>query len=77
ATEFPDIGNAHLELEAVAPERVALPVTDTGYRSQFLSPRVVEQAGGPVAYARAWLEDAAKAPAWKKRAEQSRQLSLF
>ena len=72
-----DVSNAHLEIQAVSPKRAALPITDTGYRSQFLSPRLVEQAGGAVAYARAWLDEAAKAPAWKKRQESSRQLSLF
>jgi len=76
-TKFGDVSNAHLEIQAVTPERSALPITDTGYRSQFLSRTLIEQAGGPVAYAKAWLDHAAKAPAWKKRQEQSRQLSLF
>jgi hypothetical protein len=75
--KFGDVSNAHLEIEALSPERAVLPVTDTGYRSQFLSHIVVEQAGGAVAFARAWLDEAAKAPAWKKREQQSRQLSLF
>ncbi len=72
-----DVSNAHLEIQALSPERAMLPITDTDYRSQFLSARLVEQAGGAVAYARAWLDEAAKAPAWKKREESSRQLSLF
>jgi hypothetical protein len=54
---------AHLEIEAVEPPRQALPVTETGYRSHFIARGIVEQAGGPLAYARAWLEQAAKAPA--------------
>ncbi len=77
SAEFPDMAHAHLEIEAVAPERAPLPVTDTGYRSHFLPHSTVEQAGGPVAYARAWLDHAAKAPAWRKRQEESRQLCLF
>ena len=77
AAKLGDVSNAHLEIQAVTPERSALPITDTGYRSQFLSRTLIEQAGGPVAYARAWLDHAAKAPPWKKRQEQSRQLSLF
>jgi hypothetical protein len=72
-----DVSNAHLEIQALSPERAALPIADTGYRSQFFSARLVEQAGGAVAFARAWLDEAAKAPAWKKRQEQDRQLSLF
>ena len=68
---------SHLEIEALSPERAVLPVTDTGYRSQFLRPGTVEGAGGPVAYAKAWLDEAAKASAWRRREEASRQLSLF
>ncbi len=74
---FPEGAISHLEIQAVSPERAVLPVTDTGYRSQFLRPGTVEGMGGAVAYAKAWLDDAAKAPAWKKREETSRQLSLF
>jgi hypothetical protein len=74
---FPEGAISHLEIEAVSPERAVLPVTDTGYRSQFLRPGTVEDAGGAVSYARAWLDHAAKAPGWKKKDEQSRQLSLF
>jgi len=77
ANEFAGIANAHLEIEAVAPERAVLPVTDTGYRSHFLARGVVEQAGGPVAYAKAWLDQATKSPAWKRRQENARQLCLF
>lgn len=68
---------AHLEIEAVEPRRQALPVTETGYRSHFVANGIVEQAGGPVAYAREWLDHAAKAPVWKRQQEASRQLSLF
>ena len=74
---FPEGAISHLEIEAVSPERAVLPVTDTGYRSQFLRPGTVESAGGSVAYTKAWLDEAARAPTWKRREEQSRQLSLF
>jgi len=68
---------AHLEIEAVEPPRQPLPITETGYRSHFVAREVIEQAGGPVAFARAWLDQAAKAAAWKRQQEQSRQLCLF
>ncbi|HEY2068093.1 MAG TPA: hypothetical protein VGG48_00940 [Rhizomicrobium sp.] len=77
ATEFPEFAKAHLEIEAVSPKRAKLPITDTGYRSHFLARASVEQAGGPVAYVRAWLDHAAKAPAWKRQRENERQLRLF
>ena len=72
-----EVSNAHLEIEVLSPERAVLPITDTGYRSHFLPRNAVEQAGGPIAYVEAWLDEAAKAPAWKKRQDQDRQLSLF
>jgi hypothetical protein len=68
---------AHLEIEAVDPPKHPLPVTETGYRSLFVARGVVEQAGGAVAYTLAWLDQAAKAPAWKRQREAARQLSLF
>jgi hypothetical protein len=75
--ELSQFATAHLEIEAVEPPRQALPVTETGYRSHFIAKGIIEQAGGPVAYARAWLDHAARAPEWKRREQQSRQLCLF
>ncbi len=77
AAKLGEVSNAHLEIEVLSPERAALPITDTGYRSHFLPRSAVEKAGGPVAYTKEWLDLAAKAPAWKKRQDQGRQLSLF
>ena len=37
----------------------------------------IEAAGGPVAYALAWIEDAAQDPAWKALQAQRRQGVLF
>jgi len=68
---------AHLEIRSIAPAGAALPVTETGYRSHFLSPVYVEQAGGPAAYARAWLDREATSPKWQRHVTAARQLSLF
>ena len=46
---------AHLELQTLKPERATLPMTETGYRSHFTDREDIEQAGGAVAYVRAWL----------------------
>jgi hypothetical protein len=73
----PEAGTAHLEVQRVAPEWAMLPITETGYRSHFLPRGTAENAGGPVAYVKAWLEEAAKAPDWKRREAASRQPSLF
>jgi len=69
--------HAHLELRVLAPEGVPIPVTETGYRSHFLPRGYVEQAGGPVAYVRSWLEREAPSPAYRYALARWRQLELF
>lgn len=66
-----------MTVTSVAPERAKLPITETGYRSHFLSKGVVEAAGGPTACVTAWLDEAAKSKAWQRHEAESRQLSLF
>ena len=66
---------AHLEIHAA--NKAPLPITETGYRSHFIDKEAVEALGGPVAYARAWLDEAAASPEWKAKVAASRQLSLF
>ena len=66
---------AHLEIHAA--NKTPLPITETGYKSHFIDKEAVEALGGPLAYARAWLDEAAAAPAWKAKVRASRQLSLF
>lgn len=74
-TEIDGYPIAHLEL--VSDDRVPLPVTETGYRSRFTSREAVETEGGPVAYARKWLDAEAQSEDWKARADAARQMSLF
>lgn len=66
---------AHLQIKSVSRER--LPITETGYRSHFLAPEEVADAGGPVAYALAWLDHMAQSKEWKAYAQAAQQLSLF
>ena len=68
---------AHLEIEVLEPARTPLPVTQTGYRSYFTRPDVIAECGGPVAFACAWLDEAAKDPKWLEREAARKQLSLF
>lgn len=72
-----DYGPAHLEIHVVEPERAPLPITETGYRSHFLARALVEEAGGPVAYVRQWLDEAAQDREWKLAQGRRAQLSLF
>lgn len=68
---------AHLQIRSVCPERAALPMTETGYRSHFVPPRTVVDHGGPVAYTLAWLEEAERSPAWREQQEVARQFVLL
>ncbi len=68
---------AHLQLRSLDPDRAALPVSETGYKSHYVSATEVEECGGPVAYAIAWLDHAATFPDWIALQESSRQLALF
>jgi hypothetical protein len=68
-TPFGALG--HLELRAGAP----LPVTETGYRSQFLDNP--PEDFDPAAYVTAWLDREARSPAWQVQREAARQGSLF
>jgi hypothetical protein len=68
---------AHLELQVTTPALAPLPVTDTGYRSHFVPVGAVEDAGGPVAFVRAWLDVEASRPMWRRAETAWRQLDLF
>ena len=45
---------AHLEI--ITEDRRPHPISETGYRSHFIPRERVEEAGGPVAYVKLWLE---------------------
>ena len=68
---------AHLEVRVQAPKGAPLPITETGYRSHFLPCGAVEDAGGPITFVRAWLDEAAKSAAWRRVRNRWRQLDLF
>lgn len=71
------IGLDHLDITCVSPERAALPITETGYRSVFIHESRVLRAGGAVALITAWLEEDSQSPEWRAREAESRQLSFF
>lgn len=69
---------AHLEIRSIAPERAALPITATGYRSHFHQPGTIEALGGDVvAQVTAWLDEEGGKPEWRAHVEASKQMSLF
>jgi len=66
-------------IEICSEGRVALPVTETGYRSHFMNgaDSLAEFDNDPVAFVHFWLDDAAKDKAWLAQVEAARQYSLF
>ena len=50
-------GDVTAHLEIVTEDTRPHPISDTGYRSHFIHRQVVEDAGGPDAFVRAWLEE--------------------
>ncbi|WP_299733108.1 hypothetical protein [uncultured Tateyamaria sp.] len=73
-----DVDGFHIaHLEIISPDRLPLPMTETGYKSQFLCPERIEAHGGATEYVLAWLDEAANDPKWKAALEQSRQGQLF
>lgn len=77
AADWLGTGFDHLEITTIEPERAALPITETGYRSHFIRPDELDGCGGAVAFVTAWLDAEAESEAWKAACERSRQLSLF
>ena len=70
-------GQDHIEVESIAPKKAPLPITETGYRSQFVSPLELVNDGGPVVFVTAWLDREAKGTGWQKRQAVRQQGDLF
>lgn len=70
-------GSDHIEVESIKPKKAALPITETGYRSQFLSALELINEGGPVTYVTAWLDREARGRDWQKRQTARSQGDLF
>ena len=70
-------GQDHIEVEALVPKKAPLPITDTGYRSHFLSPLDVVNDGGPVVFVTAWLDREARGKDWQKKQATRSQGDLF
>jgi hypothetical protein len=67
----------HIEIESIVPKKAPLPITETGYRSHFVSPLELVNDGGPVTFVTAWLDREAKGREWQKRQSARSQGDLF
>lgn len=54
-----------------------LPMTETGYRSGFLTMREVSDAGGLVRFVIGCLDEYAQKPSWQAYLQTRQQLTLF
>ncbi|HWA02272.1 MAG TPA: hypothetical protein VG819_01985 [Rhizomicrobium sp.] len=70
-------GMTHLSIHVLEPSTSKLPITETGYRSHFLSEAEVAEFGGPLGYVRAWLDAEAATPEWQAQQQAVRQMTLF
>jgi hypothetical protein len=70
-------GTDHVEVESIAPERAPLPITETGYLSNFIDALELINAGGPVAWIKSWLDREAGGKAWRTRQQSRQQGDLF
>jgi hypothetical protein len=70
-------GQDHIEVQTVKPAKAPLPISETGYRSHFMTGLELINAGGPVAFVTAWLDRDAKGKEWTRRQTARQQGDLF
>jgi len=70
---------AHLEVEAINPERAKLPMTETGYRSHFHQVGTIEAEhnGNVVQAVTHWLNKEAQSKDWQQHLADTCQGDLF
>lgn len=68
-------GLAHIKIQAGMD--CALPITDTGFRSQFIAEPCVSMYGSVENFVMAMLNEASQNPKWIKQETEQQQLNLF
>lgn len=66
----------HLEIRTM-PREQPLPITKTGYKSNFLKKERITEEGDAVTYVKNWLDYEVKSPEWAAYVAESRQLTLL
>lgn len=67
----------HIEIKSIDPPNARLPMTDTGYKSDYPSIETMEHYKDATEYVLAWLEHDAKSKEWLKYIESQKQGCLF
>ncbi len=68
---------SHIEVRSVFSQCAQLPITETGYRSIFITEPDLAERGGVKEYVLSLLDEGAKRKDWLIVAEESRQYQLF
>lgn len=68
---------SHIEIRTVNPEKAALPITETGYKSHFTPRGNIDEYDSPVVFVKEWLDHEAQSECWKNAQNEVRQMSLF
>lgn len=67
----------HIEVRSLCPEREPLPITESVYRSIFITESELAKQGGSLKYVTSYIDEEAKSKKWKDWQEKSRQFELF
>ena len=67
----------HVEILVKKPKGAVLPITASGYRSEFLHADTLAAAGGPAAWVQNWLDRAAGSKQFKAVEAKAAQLDFF
>jgi len=68
---------AHLTLESIEPEKAPLPMTNTGFISDFFAASEMDGYDSTISYVQHWLDETAKSSEWTELQEKSKQMSFF
>ena len=68
---------SHIEIRTLKPDKAALPITETGYKSHFTPKGNIDEYETPAAFVKEWLDYEAQSEDWKVARENDRQMSLF
>ncbi|MBL4583634.1 MAG: hypothetical protein JKX83_03355 [Pseudomonadales bacterium] len=75
--KFYGCGMFRIEIRSISPKRAPLPITETGYKSIFMTEPELAKQGGSLKYVTSYIEQEAKSKKWQKNLENSRQFNLF
>ncbi len=67
----------HIEVKTINPEKAPLPITNTGYKSIYITEPELHSCGGSVQLILDEINASANSPEWKELDFKARQYSLF